>query len=50
MLKIPLNKMMANISDILNRHNIAFKIKGRVKNIYSIYTKMQKGKTWEDLF
>lgn len=43
-------KMIENVSDILNKHKIKHKIKGRSKSIYSIYKKLQKGKRFSDIY
>ena len=45
-----LNDMIESVSDILSSHNIKFKIKGRVKSIYSIYTKLSTGRKWSDIY
>ena len=45
-----LNEMIENISEILSSHNIKFKIKGRVKSVYSIYTKLSTGRKWSDIY
>lgn len=49
-LKSCLDDMMEEISDILNENNIKFEIKGRVKSIYSIYNKLNKGKKWDEIY
>ena len=49
-LSIFLNNQKEYISKLLKDNNINFIIKGRVKNIYSIYTKLESGKTWEDIY
>ena len=43
-------KMLEEVSDLLNEHNIHHEIKGRSKSIYSIYNKMNKGKKFEDIY
>lgn len=45
-----LNDMIESVSDILSSHNIKFKIKGRVKSVYSIYTKLSTGRKWSDIY
>ncbi len=42
--------MQESISKILNDHSIAHKIKGRSKSIYSIYNKLDKGKTFNEIY
>ena len=42
--------MKQNVSDILVENNIIFKIKGRVKSIYSIYKKLEKGRKFSDIY
>lgn len=43
-------KMLEEVSELLNAHNISHEIKGRSKSIYSIYNKMNKGKKFEDIY
>ena len=43
-------KMLSDVSELLNNHNITHEIKGRSKSIYSIYNKMSKGKKFEDIY
>ncbi len=43
-------RMLAEVSELLNNHNITHEIKGRSKSIYSIYNKMAKGKKFEDIY
>ena len=43
-------KMLEDVSELLNEHNIVHEIKGRSKSIYSIYNKMNKGKKFEDIY
>jgi len=43
-------KMLSDVSELLNNHNITHEIKGRSKSIYSIYNKMNKGKKFEDIY
>ena len=43
-------KMLEEVSNLLNEHNIIHEIKGRSKSIYSIYNKMCKGKKFEDIY
>lgn len=45
-----LNDMLESVSNILSSHNIKFKIKGRVKSVYSIYTKLCTGRKWSDIY
>ena len=45
-----LNEMIESVSEILSSHNIKFKIKGRVKRVYSIYTKLCTGRKWSDIY
>ena len=42
--------MIDSVSEILSSHNIKFKIKGRVKSVYSIYTKLSTGRKWSDIY
>ena len=44
------DKMKANVSNLLNDHEIKHEIKGRAKSIYSIYKKMDKGKKFSDIY
>ena len=43
-------KMIENVSDLLSKHGIKHKIKGRSKSIYSIYKKLEKGKRFSDIY
>lgn len=45
-----LKDMEAEISDLLIDHGLKFKIKSRVKSVYSIYNKLNKGKNWQDIY
>lgn len=44
------NDMMKSVSELLEQNNIKFEIKGRAKSIYSIYKKMDKGKSFSDIY
>jgi len=43
-------KMLNEVSDLLNEHNIRHEIKGRSKSIYSIYNKLSKGRKFDDIY
>lgn len=43
-------EMKDSISEILSSHGIKFTIKGRVKSVYSIYTKLSTGRKWSDIY
>ena len=49
-LREQLDEMIEEISDILTENNVKFEIKGRVKSIYSIYNKLNKGKRWDEIY
>lgn len=42
--------MIESVSELLNKHGIKHKIKGRSKSIYSIYKKLSKGKRFSDIY
>ncbi len=44
------NKMMDDVSNLLKENDIKFEIKGRVKSIYSIYKKLDKGKSFNNIY
>ena len=43
-------EMMESVSKLLNEHNIKHEIKGRSKSIYSIYKKLDKGKSFNEIY
>lgn len=45
-----LNEMKKQITDLLVKNDINFEIKARVKSIYSIYNKLQKGRSFNDIY
>lgn len=45
-----LNKMKEEISCLLREHEINFEIFGRVKSIYGIHAKLEKGRRFSDIF
>lgn len=45
-----LNKMKEEISSLLREHEINFEIFGRVKSIYGIHAKLEKGRRFSDIF
>ena len=49
-LKECLEDMKEEISDILTENGVKFEIKGRVKSIYSIYNKLNKGKKFDEIY
>ncbi len=49
-LKTSLEEMEESISEMLTEQNIPFRIKSRVKSVYSIYNKLNNGKTWEKIY
>ena len=44
------DKMMVSVSKILDENNIPHEMKGRSKSVYSIYNKLQKGKTFNEIY
>ena len=44
------NDMLKSVSDLLKQNGIKHEIKGRAKSIYSIYKKMDKGKSFNDIY
>lgn len=44
------SKMITEVSDLLNNHSIKHEIKGRSKSVYSIYKKLAKGKSFNDIY
>lgn len=45
-----LGEMKDSIINILTEQGLKFKIKGRVKSVYSIYNKLNNGKKWSDIY
>ena len=43
-------KMMDEVSELLRNNNIKHEIKGRAKSIYSIYKKLDKGRSFNDIY
>ncbi len=43
-------KMKEDLIELLIANNINHEIKGRVKSIYSIYNKLNKGKKWDSIY
>jgi GTP pyrophosphokinase len=44
------NDMLQSVSKLLSSNGIKHEIKGRAKSIYSIYKKMDKGKSFSDIY
>ena len=44
------NKMMESVSKILSDNGIPHEMKGRSKSVYSIYAKLQKGKSFNQIY
>lgn len=44
------NEMLESVSKLLKENGIKHEIKGRAKSIYSIYKKMDKGKSFSDIY
>lgn len=45
-----IDEMKETLADIMNEHGIKFRIKGRVKSVHSLYTKLAKGKRWSEIY
>lgn len=45
-----LNKMKDAVGELLTDHNINYVIKSRVKTVHSIYTKLDTGRKWSDIY
>lgn len=45
-----LEEMKTNITELLTNAGMKFAIKGRVKSVYSIYNKLNNGKTWDNIY
>ena len=43
-------KMMDEVSELLTKNGIRHQIKGRAKSIYSIYRKLDKGRSFNDIY
>ena len=43
-------EMLDNVSKILNDNNIPHEMKGRTKSVYSIYNKLSRGKSFEEIY
>ena len=43
-------EMMQNVSKILTDNNIVHEMKGRTKSVYSIYNKLNKGKSFNEIY
>ena len=44
------DEMMQSVSKILTDNNISHEMKGRTKSVYSIYTKLNKGRSFNDIY
>lgn len=44
------DEMMKSVSELLNKEGIKHEIKGRAKSIYSIYKKLDQGKTFSNIY
>ncbi len=44
------DKMMESVSKVLTQNGIPHEMKGRTKSVYSIYNKLQKGKTFNEIY
>ena len=44
------NEMMQSVSKILSDNNISHDMKGRTKSVYSIYNKLNKGKSFNEIY
>ncbi|MEG1457277.1 MAG: RelA/SpoT family protein [Bacilli bacterium] len=49
-LEYDLNLMKESIIEVLSEHNISFDITSRVKSVYGIYSKLQKGKKFNEIY
>lgn len=49
-LESSLSQMKEEIIELLNEHNIRYKILSRVKSVRGIYNKLEKGKKWENIY
>ncbi len=49
-LKDSLEEMEESISEMLDEHNIHYRMKSRVKSVYSIYNKLNNGKSWDTIY
>ena len=49
-LSMSLEDMKESIIEMLTEHGIKFKIKARVKSVYSIYNKLSTGRKWSDIY
>ncbi len=47
---IAVEEMMLNVSELLRKHQIKNKVKGRAKSIFSIYQKLDKGREFRDIY
>ena len=45
-----IGKMLDEVSSLLKEHGIKHEIKGRSKSVYSIYNKLSKGRTFNDIY
>lgn len=45
-----LNNMSDEIEELLKENEITYKIKARIKSIYSIYKKLEKGRSFSDIY
>lgn len=45
-----ITEMQEILSEMMIEHDIKFRIKGRVKSVHSLYTKLAKGKRWNDIY
>ena len=45
-----IKEMINRVSELLVENKIKFEIKGRVKSIYSIYNKLQRGRKFSDIY
>ncbi len=47
---LSVDEMMESVSKILTDNNIYHEMKGRTKSVYSIYNKLSKGKSFNDIY
>lgn len=45
-----IEEMKHELSIMLNKEHIKFRIKGRVKSVHSLHEKLAKGKRWKDIY